>query len=37
MLGYGPDEIRRATKELDEQLSTEVLLREALNALAPSR
>jgi holliday junction DNA helicase RuvA len=36
-LGYGPDEIRRATKELDETLSTELLLREALNALAPAR
>jgi holliday junction DNA helicase RuvA len=36
-LGYGPDEIRRATKELDETLSTELLLREALNALAPGR
>jgi Holliday junction DNA helicase RuvA len=36
-LGYGPDEIRRATKELDETLSTELLLREALNALAPTR
>jgi Holliday junction DNA helicase RuvA len=36
-LGYGPDEIRQATKELDEELSTEVLLRQALNALAPSR
>jgi Holliday junction DNA helicase RuvA len=36
-LGYGPDEIRRATKELDEKLSTELLLREALNALAPTR
>jgi holliday junction DNA helicase RuvA len=37
MLGYGPEEIRRATSELDEQLSTELLLREALNALAPTR
>jgi holliday junction DNA helicase RuvA len=37
MLGYGPEEIRRATRELDEQLSTELLLREALNALAPTR
>jgi len=37
MLGYGPEEIRRVTRELDEQLSTELLLREALNALAPTR
>jgi Holliday junction DNA helicase RuvA len=37
MLGYGPEEIRRATRELDEQLSTELLLREALNTLAPTR
>ncbi|HEY5272928.1 MAG TPA: Holliday junction branch migration protein RuvA [Acidimicrobiales bacterium] len=37
MLGYGPDEVHRATKDLDEQLSTELLLREALNALAPTR
>jgi holliday junction DNA helicase RuvA len=36
-LGYGPDEIRQATKDLDEQLATEVLLRQALNALAPVR
>jgi Holliday junction DNA helicase RuvA len=37
MLGYGPEEIRRATKELDETQPTELLLREALNALAPTR
>jgi Holliday junction DNA helicase RuvA len=36
-LGYGPEEIRRATKELDEQLSAELLLREALNVLASTR
>jgi holliday junction DNA helicase RuvA len=37
MLGYGPDEIRQATEGLDEQLPTELLLREALNSLAPTR
>jgi Holliday junction DNA helicase RuvA len=37
MLGYEADEIRRATKELDETQPTELLLREALDALAPTR
>jgi Holliday junction DNA helicase RuvA len=36
-LGYGPEEIRRATTELDETQPTELLLREALNVLAPTR
>jgi Holliday junction DNA helicase RuvA len=36
-LGYGTDEIRLATKELDDALSTEILLRQALSALATSR
>jgi Holliday junction DNA helicase RuvA len=37
MLGYAPEEIRQATKELDETQPAELLLREALNALAPTR
>lgn len=36
-LGYGLDEIRRATAELESDGPVEVLLREALNSLAPSR
>jgi Holliday junction DNA helicase RuvA len=36
-LGYGPDEIRHATADLDATQPTELMLREALNALAPTR
>lgn len=36
-LGYGPDEIRRATADLGREQPVEVLLREALNSLASPR